>query len=409
MKKINIKTALLISIFWWYLWLDRFYQWDNILWLIKLFTFWWYWIWWIIDIYILLKKQDKKDIINWSKALKDVINWTEVLLNKKENIIIIFKKIIKIIMYGFWLIVIFWIIVWLLNPPSSIEINTIPKIENWITLIDNIKINWTYKNIDILKINWNDVILNNNWFTYDLELKLWNNKITIIWDWKILFSDNIKKVTEKELEEMKNKEYLKKLDLQVKRDIYYIYWQSEHIAWLKTIEKFWNSWNQNKRDNFFKNTKIEYEEQLTQEKWIDYKLYKKYALELWYWEWEDNNWFKPNSESEDVIKYAYSEEKYNQYLKEKEEKLKKIQIEEALEELKSSDSLWMSCQMYISWDGFLSRFNHARIEQLSDNKVNVYTTFNWKNVFWQKVKQAVICKYKYDEEYKKFSIIDVEL
>lgn len=203
------------------------------------------------------------------------------------------------------------------------------------------------------------------------------------------------------IENTKVEDQKEELSLNEKKDIYYIYWQSEHIASWLTFEKYWDWWTQDERDEFFKNTKLEYEQKLTSEKWIDFEKYNKYALELWYWEWEEKKWNKPNSESKDVIEYVYTKEK-----------LQKIEYDKniatAFKELQTSDNSWMQCSMLISGDGYLSRFTYARFERIWNDKVNVYTNFNWKNAFWQKVKQSVICKYQINDFWR-YEIYDIEL
>ena len=49
-------VALLLAIFFWWLWFDRFYLWHWGSGVIKFFTFWLFWIWWIIDIFLVLTK-----------------------------------------------------------------------------------------------------------------------------------------------------------------------------------------------------------------------------------------------------------------------------------------------------------------------------------------------------------------
>ncbi len=49
-------VALVLSIFLWCFWFDRFYLWHWGLWVLKLFTCWGFWIWWFIDIILILTK-----------------------------------------------------------------------------------------------------------------------------------------------------------------------------------------------------------------------------------------------------------------------------------------------------------------------------------------------------------------
>lgn len=49
-------VALILSIFFWLFWFDRFYLWHGWLWFIKLISFWWFWILYVIDIFLILTK-----------------------------------------------------------------------------------------------------------------------------------------------------------------------------------------------------------------------------------------------------------------------------------------------------------------------------------------------------------------
>ena len=304
MKNYNVKTALLISIFWWYFWLDRFYKGDYKFWIIKLFTLWWYWIWWIIDIYLLLKKQNKDDVRNIS------------------------KKIIKPIMYSLWWLLIIWIISAIIMPPSP---------QNNITQI--------------------------------------NSNQDIIW------------VDETETE------------LKIKKDIYYIYWQTEHIASLLTIKKFWDfkEEDKEKRDNFFKNTKIEYEEKLINEKWIDLKIYTKNAIEIWYWEWEKNNWEKPTSEDNSVLEYVYWEEWIN-LIKATNEFLNNKSILNK----KYSSCIWLASMNYPNW--VLWPIQSAIPKKINDTHINIETYIT----LWQIKTENINCMYEYNEKSKSYWIIWIE-
>lgn len=319
MKNSITEKLLYISIFWGLFWLDKFSQKQYKLWIVKLFTFWWYGIWWIIDILIIYKELNKEDWFNIPK----------VKLSKWYLKIIV--KILKIIGYGILAFIILGISLALLDPDLEVS-----------------------------------------------ENKIIENKIEEV------------KVVEKELTTIE------------KQKIYYIYWQSEHITWWLTVEKYWDTVDQNERDEFFKKTREEFEIKLTEEKEIDYELYKKHAIDLWYWEWSDNNWDKPNSDSSDVLVHVYSKEKYENYIE-------NIKIDNAFKEIKNSDNLWMQCWLYITWNGYLSRFNYAKIKKLSNNNVDVYTIYNWINSYWNKTQQSIVCKYKYNDKFWKYEIFDVEL
>lgn len=52
----NWVVALLLAIFFWWAWFDRFYLWHWWLWVIKLLTWWLLWIMWFIDIILILTK-----------------------------------------------------------------------------------------------------------------------------------------------------------------------------------------------------------------------------------------------------------------------------------------------------------------------------------------------------------------
>jgi len=52
----NWLVALILSIFFWTFWFDRFYLWHVGYWIIKFCTFWLLGLWWIIDIFLILTK-----------------------------------------------------------------------------------------------------------------------------------------------------------------------------------------------------------------------------------------------------------------------------------------------------------------------------------------------------------------
>ncbi len=292
MKNSNSKKLLYISIFWWLFWLDKFYQKQHLLWIIKLFTFWWYGIWWIIDIIILSKEFNNQKWINVPKVKLD------------SSYISIFIRILKIIWFGFLSFIILWIFLAIFYPDTE---------KTWDNNIENI--------------------------IQEPEVK------------EIILSDTQKK------------------------NIYYIYWQSEHIASWLTFEKYWDGWNQNERDEFFKNSREEFEKKLTEEKEIDYELYKKHAIELWYWEWNGENWKRPSSDSDDVLVYVYWETKLNLINATKDFLNKKWNFSKT----------YNSCISYISmnysnWTA--GPLQYATPKKIDETHIGIITYVKWKNTFW---------------------------
>jgi len=181
MKNINHKTLFYISLFWWLFWIDKFYQWKYILWLLKLITVWWYWIWWLIDVILAFKLQNKEDAS------------------------FISKKIIKPLWWLFLIFIVFSIWISILFPSPIIELDITPKISSWAIIVeDKLSLSWTVENIKVLRINWNEIPLKNNHFDYSIDLKLWENNISIIWDETDLYKNMIKRVTKEELEKINN-------------------------------------------------------------------------------------------------------------------------------------------------------------------------------------------------------------
>ena len=185
------------------------------------------------------------------------------------------------------------------------------------------------------------------------------------------------------------------LSLNIKKDIYYIYWQTEHITWLLTIQNFWDWWEQNERDDFFKNTRLEYEKLLSEKKWIDFKIYTKNAIEI-SWEWDTNNWEKPTSEDESVLIYVYWEDQYalmkttNEFLNKEWNFLKKYNL----------------CVWLVNW--ILWPIQAANPQKIDDTHINVYTYMTWKNAYWQKVKENITCMYEYYPKSQSYSIMGIK-
>lgn len=185
MDKISTKQFYLFYVFWGFLWLDKFYRKKYILWLLKLFTFWGYGIWWIVDIFLAMDKLE--DI---KTALKPL-------------------KIIGII---FWCFVILWIISNIVNPIKEITfLETKPNIENWITTEKNITLIGGTENVEKLKINDTTVDIKDNSFSYTLELEEGKNNIIFSSEWKILQKYEIEKITKEEFEKRKQAEEQKKI------------------------------------------------------------------------------------------------------------------------------------------------------------------------------------------------------
>lgn len=187
MKNINPRTLFYFSLFWWLFWLDKFYQWKYILWLLKLFTAWGYWIWWLIDIILAFKLQNKEDAS------------------------FISKKVIKPLWWLFLIFIIFSVWISILFPSPSIRLDMIPKD---IIVEDKLLLSWKVENIKVLRINWNEIPLKNNHFNYSIDLKLWENNISIIWDETYLYKNTIKRVTKEELEKINNDKILEEKRIQ---------------------------------------------------------------------------------------------------------------------------------------------------------------------------------------------------
>ncbi len=47
-------VTLLLCVFLWGLWVHRFYNWKIGTWILMLLTFWGFWIWWTIDLIIVV-------------------------------------------------------------------------------------------------------------------------------------------------------------------------------------------------------------------------------------------------------------------------------------------------------------------------------------------------------------------
>lgn len=91
-------------------------------------------------------------------------------------------------------------------PSPSIKLDITPKISSWAIIVeDKLLLSWIVENIKILRINWNEIPLKNNHFDYSIDLKLWENNISIIWDETDLYNNTIKRVTKEELEKINNK------------------------------------------------------------------------------------------------------------------------------------------------------------------------------------------------------------
>ncbi len=179
MKKADIKVNIWLSILLWYFWVDRFYQKNYILGLLKLFTFWGYWIWWLVDIFILVIKHPEE--------------WKEIIKKFKIPAFILI-----------WIIA-FLVILLITSPYKKIDVEFSPNIWTWATTLDNIKIIWVAQDIKKVKINWKEVNLEWNKFSHSYDLLIWENKINIYWDDSLLYEKTIKRITEEELEKIKEK------------------------------------------------------------------------------------------------------------------------------------------------------------------------------------------------------------
>lgn len=115
------------------------------------------------------------------------------------------KKVIKPLWWLFLIFIVFSIWFSILFPSPSIKLDMTPKISSWAIIIeDKLLLSWIVENTKILRINWNEIPLKNNYFDYSIDLKLWENNITIIWDETYLYKNTITRVTKDELEKINN-------------------------------------------------------------------------------------------------------------------------------------------------------------------------------------------------------------
>lgn len=231
-KSYNPEKAIFLSVFFGWLWLDRFYKKNYLLWVVKLFTFWLWWILYIYDIYTLYKDHPKE--------------FKEFLDSKK------FKSLFKIIISWLWLFILFWIILNIVDPEKELNIETKPVIENTEIFEENMKIEWTTKHIKKLFINWKEVSIDWNYFSYNLPLEIWENNIVITWDWKELYTNKVSKTTPlkyslEKIEKFKDEEYFKKFwtleeiraEIKILWDNFKLVENSEEVKNYKEVDIIW--------------------------------------------------------------------------------------------------------------------------------------------------------------------------
>ncbi|NUJ97496.1 NINE protein [Candidatus Gracilibacteria bacterium] len=181
MKNINPRTLFYFSLFGGLFGLDKFYQGKYILGLLKLITVGGYGIWWLIDVILAFKLQNKEDAS------------------------FISKKVIKPLGGLFLIFIVFSIGISIFFPSPSLKLDMIPKISSGAIIVeDKLSLSGTVENIKVLRINGNEIPLKNNHFDYSIDLKLGENNISIIGDETDLYKNMIKRVTKEELEKINN-------------------------------------------------------------------------------------------------------------------------------------------------------------------------------------------------------------
>lgn len=177
-----------------------------------------YFFWWLFIIIIITTLFDWWKIIYWLFGLLFWFWMLPVIYTKvKEFVFKKFEKVSKIkFILSYVLIVFFWyfLFFWMLTSSiTTIQQNKKQEIENKtklniefnenqsFTLKDELEIKIIQENIKKLTINWKDINIESNNFSYKYPLILWKNSISIIWyNWDIKreFNKEIDKITKEE-------------------------------------------------------------------------------------------------------------------------------------------------------------------------------------------------------------------